>query len=258
MVHESGAALPGRGEALRRCRGGRWARSRGARAASASACSARTAPARPRPSRCSRGCSRPTPAWSRCSGCAGPTRPRRCGPRLGIQLQETQLAEKLSVEETLRLFRSFYPRGTRPSTSCWRSSASRRRRDARVGKLSGGQKQRLSVACALAGAPDVLFLDEPTTGLDPQSRLQLWDVLDTVQGRRRHHPADDPLHGRGGDTLRPGRGRRSRAPDCAWHSGRADGVARHAARGRGRRRRRRRAAGACDRSRRCRACATCG
>ena len=51
------------------------------------------------------------------------------------------------------------------------------KRDARVGKLSGGQKQRLSVACALAGSPDVLFLDEPTTGLDPQSRLQLWDVL---------------------------------------------------------------------------------
>ena len=51
------------------------------------------------------------------------------------------------------------------------------KRDARVGKLSGGQRQRLGVACALVGDPDVLFLDEPTTGLDPQSRLQLWDIV---------------------------------------------------------------------------------
>jgi ABC-2 type transport system ATP-binding protein len=57
------------------------------------------------------------------------------------------------------------------------------KRDAWVGKLSGGQRQRLSVACALAGDPDVLFLDEPTTGLDPQSRLQLWDVLGRFKAR---------------------------------------------------------------------------
>ena len=97
--------------------------------------------------------------------------------RLGIQLQETQLADKLTVEETLRLFRSFYPEGPTvddllaivelgPKRSAW------------VGKLSGGQKQRLSVACAMAGKPDLLFLDEPTTGLDPQSRRQLWGVLE--------------------------------------------------------------------------------
>jgi ABC-2 type transport system ATP-binding protein len=98
-------------------------------------------------------------------------------PRLGIQLQETQLSEKLSVEETLRLFRSFYPQG--PAVSELLAVVGlETKRDAWVGKLSGGQKQRLSVACALAGRPDVLFLDEPTTGLDPQSRLQLWDVLE--------------------------------------------------------------------------------
>ncbi len=97
--------------------------------------------------------------------------------RLGIQLQETQLSEKLSVEETLRLFRSFYLHG--PSVAELLALVGlEAKRDAWVGKLSGGQKQRLSVACALAGRPDVLFLDEPTTGLDPQSRLQLWDVLE--------------------------------------------------------------------------------
>jgi ABC-2 type transport system ATP-binding protein len=97
--------------------------------------------------------------------------------RLGIQLQETQLSEKLSVEETLRLFRSFYQHG--PSVvELLALVGLEAKREAWVGKLSGGQKQRLSVACALAGRPDVLFLDEPTTGLDPQSRLQLWDVLE--------------------------------------------------------------------------------
>ena len=97
--------------------------------------------------------------------------------RLGIQLQETQLAEKLTVAETLRLFRSFYPNG--PSVDALLDTVELgSKRDAWVSKLSGGQKQRLSVACALAGAPELLFLDEPTTGLDPQSRRQLWAVLE--------------------------------------------------------------------------------
>jgi ABC-2 type transport system ATP-binding protein len=97
-------------------------------------------------------------------------------PRLGIQLQETQLAEKLTVHETLRMFRSFYPAG--PTVDALLETVELgSKRDAWVSKLSGGQKQRLSVACALAGQPDLLFLDEPTTGLDPQSRRQLWEVL---------------------------------------------------------------------------------
>jgi ABC-2 type transport system ATP-binding protein len=96
--------------------------------------------------------------------------------RIGISLQETQLAEKLTVLETLRLFRSFYRRGPRPE-DLLRDLALDEKRDSRVGKLSGGQKQRLAVACALIGDPEILFLDEPTTGLDPQSRLQLWEVV---------------------------------------------------------------------------------
>ena len=74
-------------------------------------------------------------------------------------------------------FRSFYRRG-RPIKELLEIVALEGKRASRVGALSGGQKQRLSVACALAGSPDLLFLDEPTTGLDPQSRRQLWDVLE--------------------------------------------------------------------------------
>ena len=97
--------------------------------------------------------------------------------RIGVQLQETELSEKLTVEETVRLFRSFYRYG-HSVDDIIRLVALDEKRRARVGKLSGGQKQRLAVACALVGQPELLFLDEPTTGLDPQARLQLWDVVE--------------------------------------------------------------------------------
>src|SRR4030095_12504052 len=97
--------------------------------------------------------------------------------RIGVQLQETQLAEKVTVGETLRLFRSFYKRG-HSVDQVIRTVALEEKRNARVGKLSGGQKQRLAVACALVSDPELLFLDEPTTGLDPQARLSLWDVVE--------------------------------------------------------------------------------
>jgi len=97
--------------------------------------------------------------------------------RLGVQLQETQLSEKVTVVETLRLFRSFYKRG-HSVDQVIQTVALEEKRNARVGKLSGGQKQRLAVACALVSDPELLFLDEPTTGLDPQARLSLWDVVD--------------------------------------------------------------------------------
>src|SRR5262245_29530754 len=97
--------------------------------------------------------------------------------RLGIQLQETQLSEKLTVAETVRLFRSFYRQG-RDVNEVIGLVQLDEKRDARVGTLSGGQKQRLAVACAIVGDPQLLFLDEPTTGLDPQSRRQLWDLIE--------------------------------------------------------------------------------
>jgi len=100
--------------------------------------------------------------------------------RLGIQLQETQLNDKLSVEETLRLFRAFYERG-RSIDEVLAIVELESKRTAWVGKLSGGQKQRLAIGCALVGRPEVLFLDEPTTGLDPQSRRQLWTLLESFR-----------------------------------------------------------------------------
>jgi len=97
--------------------------------------------------------------------------------RLGIQLQETQLSDKLTVEETVRLFRSFFDKGPTPDRVIALVQLEEKRRS-RVGTLSGGQKQRLALACALVGDPEILFLDEPTTGLDPQARRQLWDLIE--------------------------------------------------------------------------------
>ena len=96
--------------------------------------------------------------------------------RLGVSLQETRLSEKLTIRETVELFRSFFPRGLTPDQAIARVSLEEKA-SARVGKLSGGQKQRLAVACAIVGDAELLFLDEPTTGLDPQSRRQLWEVV---------------------------------------------------------------------------------
>ncbi len=104
--------------------------------------------------------------------------------RLGIQLQETRFQEKLRVIEVVTLFRSFYARGLEPLEALERVSLSEKAR-AYVRTLSGGQKQRLSLACALIGDPEVLFLDEPTTGLDPASRRQIWEIVEALKARGR-------------------------------------------------------------------------
>jgi ABC-2 type transport system ATP-binding protein len=101
--------------------------------------------------------------------------------RMGSQLQETQFPDKVSVQEVLTLFRSFYRRGPTVETAMAQVQLQEKRK-AWVQTLSGGQKQRLAVACALVGDPDILFLDEPTTGLDPQSRRQLWEVVRQLKG----------------------------------------------------------------------------
>jgi ABC-2 type transport system ATP-binding protein len=105
---------------------------------------------------------------------------RELRERQGISLQETRLSEKLTVRETIELFASFY-REPRSSDEVLDELQLREKADSWVGKLSGGQRQRLAVATALVGNPKILFLDEPTTGLDPQSRRQLWDLVRSFQ-----------------------------------------------------------------------------
>jgi ABC-2 type transport system ATP-binding protein len=105
---------------------------------------------------------------------------RELRQRFGVQLQETQLSEKLTVTETVKLFHSFYWRGPAVADVIAMVQLGEKR-DSRVGQLSGGQKQRLAMACALVGDPDLLFLDEPTTGLDPQARRQVWHLIENFK-----------------------------------------------------------------------------
>ena len=107
--------------------------------------------------------------------------------RLGIQLQETKFPEKLRVSEVVVLFRSFYPRGL-DVADVLALVGLEEKEAAHVRTLSGGQKQRLSLGCALVGDPDLLFLDEPTTGLDPQSRHQTWEIVELRCASRRLSP----------------------------------------------------------------------
>ena len=99
---------------------------------------------------------------------------------IGISLQETRLGEKLTVRETVALFAGFYTQ-SRPVEAVLEELSLTEKADARVGKLSGGQKQRLAIATALVSSPRILFLDEPTTGLDPQSRRQVWEIVRRFQ-----------------------------------------------------------------------------
>src|SRR5271157_3296719 len=104
--------------------------------------------------------------------------------RIGVTLQDTRFPEKQTVHELLRLFRSFYRGGVEPAEVLARVSLESKA-NSFVEQLSGGQQQRLAVAVALVGDPELLFLDEPTTGLDPQSRRQLWDVIRDLRDRGR-------------------------------------------------------------------------
>src|SRR5271156_3837706 len=122
----------------------------------------------------------PTSGEVRIFGHSWKENPRQLREWIGISLQETRLSEKLNVRETIELFASFYAE-PRASAEVLEELELTEKADAWVGKLSGGQKQRLAVATALVGNPRILFLEEPTTGLDPQSRRQLWDIIRVFQ-----------------------------------------------------------------------------
>lgn len=102
--------------------------------------------------------------------------------QLGVQLQATTLFDGLTVRETIRLFGSFYP-SARPADELLREVALEEKARAMPGNLSGGQRQRLALALALVNDPAILLLDEPTTGLDPQSRRLLWDTIVRLRER---------------------------------------------------------------------------
>jgi ABC-2 type transport system ATP-binding protein len=123
---------------------------------------------------------KPTSGEVRILGYTWQTHARELREWMGISLQETRLSEKLTVRETIELFASFYRR-PKPTEEVLAELELTEKTDSWVGKLSGGQRQRLAVATALVANPRILFLDEPTTGLDPQSRRQLWEIIREFQ-----------------------------------------------------------------------------
>jgi ABC-2 type transport system ATP-binding protein len=102
---------------------------------------------------------------------------------IGLSLQETRFTEKLTVRETLRLFASFFELGTERVSEVIALTGLESKQKSMVGALSGGQRQRLALAVALLNTPLILFLDEPTTGLDPHSRLDLWNILKVLKDK---------------------------------------------------------------------------
>ena len=106
-------------------------------------------------------------------------------PRIGVSLQTAALYPKLTVVELIDLFRSFYPR-SRPTEELIEALELGERRNAQTRELSGGQRQRLAVALALVNDPELIFLDEPTTGLDPAARRSLWDLVRELKAQRPH------------------------------------------------------------------------
>ncbi len=122
--------------------------------------------------------------------------------RIGVQLQATSLFNKITPREALDLFGSYYPK-RRGTEELLELVQLKDKADAYHVTLSGGQAQRLALALALVNDPEVVFLDEPTAGLDPQGRRSLWEVVRDDEGRGSHDDLDDALHGRGRSAVRP-------------------------------------------------------
>ena len=190
------------------------------RAARSSPCSGRTARARRPPSRSSRACARPDAGTATVLGVDVATGADRLKVRIGVSLQTAALYPKLTVTELIDLFASFYPTA-RPTNELIDLLELGERRNARTQELSGGQRQRLGVALALVNDPELIFLDEPTTGLDPAARRALWDIILGLKAKGRTVAPDDALPRGGRDPVRPGRDHGSRAHPRDGHRRRA-------------------------------------
>ncbi|MFC7221305.1 ABC transporter ATP-binding protein [Streptomyces polyrhachis] len=117
-----------------------------------------------------------TPSWPR---------NRALLRRIGVQLQASAFFEKLSAREQIRTFASLYGVGDDRADAMLETVGLTEKAGTREDRLSGGQAQRLSIACALVHDPELVFLDEPTTGLDPQARRNLWDLLREINSAGR-------------------------------------------------------------------------
>ncbi|MEV4557470.1 ABC transporter ATP-binding protein [Kitasatospora sp. NPDC049285] len=106
-------------------------------------------------------------------------------PRIGVQFQASAFFNKLTARETIRTFASFYGIGPKRADTMLERVGLTESAAVLTDKMSGGQAQRLSIACALVHDPELVFLDEPTTGLDPQARRNLWDLLRDINGEGR-------------------------------------------------------------------------
>jgi len=133
---------------------------------------------------CAEGLRRPDSGRVRMLGLDPRADGRRLKERLGIQLQETSLPQRMKVGEALALFASFYPKSVDRPTLL-KQMGLEDKEGAYFDKLSGGQKQRLFIALAMINDPELIVLDELTTGLDPQSRRSMWDLVRGVRDRGR-------------------------------------------------------------------------